>query len=763
MAMLDAPFACLLAGIVLISAPLIVTFLAKGTRIPSVLVFSFSLLLQQLLFALAAALFGSYSVSFPIAVCLVLVIGYLTRSLLECRKQSAADNDRYACWSQRLPWLVFFTVLIIYTAIRAQYSYINFNNNGDEAGVEKLFNLSLQQSFLFGESYPPEWIWLAGEPIRYYIFLKSIPGLAAWLARVLFQNAATGGIFFIVSGAFFAALTPAIICAWTLWFGRQAIHQSVVRIVSVLLALFCFLSAHYQAVSLGIKHLFSGLPLDWWSLSHEVIPYTDNQYSIWFMILGDNHAYMQVHFLQALIWGFFLNLVLLNRIALLQAAGMGVLFACLVLSHPGSVLVDVSVMSVFICVYTCQLLYHKKWGELLMQAVHGIVAIFVALFFLLHLYQFGANVKFVFPGSELASQLPAFLNLNFSIIIWLALLLLHPVIFARVSVAIKKLRLLDEWLPIIAIIITVLFWLANLPALAFMTITAYVTCLAFGQLPLSREESILTIFAACSFVIWFLPEVFAFDHAIDSRTLWIRFQMSLRFWPEGYILIPFALTVAVIGRIGSVKVVRLWSFAAASIVVVFAVSHIPGIQNRIQRTPHPFSIASKVTLDGFDEFSRRYPSDGALVAYLRTIEPEQKITIAESCGIGDAQVPVDFAWPGRIAAFSGRSGICGWTRHAILYNNPLQQRGFKGVSVEERSASFLKAYLGFFANLLNGDLTQAKGSVLALKALGVSHIVFGEFERRLFPNFVVGDVADNLPVKVLFKTANGMGIYKIVE
>ena len=197
--MVNVSFACVLSAVVLISAPLFVTFLYKISRIPSLLVFCFSLLLQQLLFALSAAIFGSYSISFPIAVCLLIAIGYLARDSQKSERQSALEHDSFSRWSQRLPWLVFFAVFLFYAGIRANYSYINFNNNGDEAGVEKLFNLSLQQSFLYGESYPPEWVWLAGEPIRYYIFLKSIPGLASWLARVLFEKAASGGIFFIVS------------------------------------------------------------------------------------------------------------------------------------------------------------------------------------------------------------------------------------------------------------------------------------------------------------------------------------------------------------------------------------------------------------------------------------------------------------------------------------------------------------------------------------------------------------------------------------
>ena len=152
-----------------------------------------------------------------------------------------------------------------------------------------------------------------------------------------------------------------------------------------------------------------------------------------------------------------------------------------------------------------------------------------------------------------------------------------------------------------------------------------------------------------------------------------------------------------------------------------------------------------------------------IVAFLQDLPLEPKVVIAEACGIGDVRVPVDFGWSGRIAAFSGRSGVCGWARHAMLYNNPLRQLGFKAVSVEERSSTYLKYYLDLFSHLSAGDTAQAKIDILALKAYGVTHVIFGRYEKGLFPTYSLENIPTDLPLKAVFKSLNGMGVLKIDE
>lgn len=746
-----------LSSLILFAAPAIATRLFAFSGLPSILRFSFSLVLQQLFFATSAAVFGSYFIAFPLAAVLTILTAYTTSKKIGTTPAPTTANPSKELLFQLLPWIIFGITFFTYAAIRANYSYINFNNTGDEAGVEKLFNLSLQQSFLFGESYPPEWIWLGGEPIRYYVLLKSIPGLAAWIANTLFANPATGGIFFILSEAFFGALPYGVICGWVLWFGRNAKSKATIAALALLLSIFCLVATHYQALSLGLSALLTRSPLDWWLLSRQVIPYTDNQYPVWLMLLGDNHAYMQVYFLQILFWGAFVSLILLNQVSFLLAACVGVLASALILSHSGSVLVDLTVFSVFISMYTILCIRWRNWNRIKVLATHAAIGAIVTLFFLVFLYSAIGKVNITIPPKELVSQPLAFLNLNFSVLLWALLLFAIPVIFFEALGNIKR-NVAKESVVILSVILIIVCYLCNLPALSLMALLACIVYLAIHREDSSETEQILCLFAVASFSIWIPPEIIAFDHAIDNRTLWIRFQMSLRFWPEGYFLIPLALTLATIQRIGERPLPRIWAAASCAVIALFILSHIAGVSNRISR-----SQQKEAEIDGFLEFSRRYPADGAIVSFLRGLDANRKILIAESCGTGDARVPHDFAWPGRIAAFSGRRGVCGWARHAVLYNNPLEQVGFKGSSVEGKTSIFLKSYSSLFNTLASGQFSQANIELMTLKAIGVTHIVFGQYEKALFPQFSIESSFGTLPLKIEFNASNGMGIIKINE
>lgn len=751
-------FTCLLCTLVLLGSPAIATYLSRKNGFPTILTCSFFLILQQLIFAASAALISSYAISFLIAALAIFLMGIFGRKIRSLDGIAQNGGEVFSKFQNLIPWGLWCTIFLFYILIRAQYSYLNFNNNGDEVGIEKLFNLSLQQSFLYGKSYPPEWIWLAGEPIRYYIFLKSIPGLASWLARAVFNNAQTGGAFFILFEAINAALAPALVTAWIIKFGKSSKNQSAISVCAILLGLFCFFGTHFQAVYLGLNAFFTHSQLDWWKLSSEVIPFTDNQYPIWFLISGDSHAYMQIYFIQVLFWGGLLYVASLARRSFVSAAALGVIAAALVLSNPGSVLVDLSVIAIFAPVLIVYLSIAKDFSRIKFLVLHATIALLSALLFLALLYAPSGSIKIVYPARELLSPLIGFLNLNFSILAWMLLIFFHPSVRLGVIERFKKLSAAREWIYVLTIIFAISFYLVDRPALSVMVVLAALTWLVLFHSELQLRQQIFLLFAVCCFGVWILPEVVAFDHLLDNRTAWIRFQMSLRFWPEAYFLIPFALTLAALDHIGSIKISRGWSIFCSVVIGLFLISHIPGISNRISR-----SRQAGASLDGFAEFARRYPVDNAIVEFLRALPDNPRVVIAESCGVGDVRVPVDFAWPGRIAAFSGRVGVCGWARHAMLYNNPLRQVGFRDTLVEERLGNFLKAQLGFFGALSSSNFDQAKMNLGMLKAFSVTHIVFGQFEKSFFPNFTLDRVPAALGVRVVFKATDGMGVLAIDE
>jgi hypothetical protein len=652
---------------------------------------------------------------------------------------------------------LFFAVFIAYLLIRSHYPSIAFINNGDEVGVEKLFNLSLHQSFLFGEKWPVEWIWLADEPIRYYVFLKSMPGIVSWLARVLWNDTATGGALFIISEAFFAALTPAVMSAWLLWFWR-AKPLGFVGFCAVVFPLISLLGYHFKGFCLGLRAFINGTTLDWWQLADQVTPFTQSHYPVWLMLLGDNHAYSQAYFLQALLWGAALQLALLERTYLVLAACVGAIAAAVAVSHPGSILVDLATLAPFFGLMFVVSVCRQKWGRVQVLAKNCLVAAATSIGFLALLYQSVGTVKFVVPELRLTTKFIELLSQNFSILtvaLFIILLLLKGVIL-RLPYA------LLAFCGVLAVLLQLATSRAALPcALLLASICALVAFTALKQDSDGSEDNPaalqLSLFIFCTFLILIPPEVIAIDHVLDNRTDWIRFQMSLRFFPEAGILVPFALALVFTGPLAKAcdsKKKRFILYGVCALfLAILCVSHVPGIKNRISRT-------SQVrTVDGFAEFYRRYPSDTRIVQYLRDIPPSSSIMIGELCSVyGYPAIPEHFGWPGRIAAYSGRRGVCGWGRHAALYNSPLTKQGFRGMKVEEK----IQAYSAMYQRLLSGRFTKddvvIKLDKQALSALGVTHLVVGEWERKLFPRVSVKDLAEMLGGTVALSNSDGTGI-----
>jgi uncharacterized membrane protein len=267
----------------------------------------------------------------------------------------------------------------------------------------------------------------------------------------------------------------------------------------------------------------------------------------------------------------------------------------------------------------------------------------------------------------------------------------------------------------------------------------------------------LSLFVFCTFLILIPPEVIAIDHILDKRTDWIRFQMSLRFFPEAGILVPFALALVFTGPLAKMcdSTKRRWAlyFVCTLFLATLCVSHVPGIKNRISRT------TQVRTVDGFAEFYRRYPSDTQIIKFLRDLPASSSVMIAELCSVyGYPAIPEHFGWSGRIAAYSGRRGVCGWGRHAALYNSPLSKEGFRGMNVEEK----IQAYSAMYQRLLSGRFTKddvvIKLDKQALSAIGVTHLVVGEWERKLFPRVSVNDLAGMLGGTVALSNSDGTGI-----
>ncbi len=737
-----------------VAASILICFLApflcafswyrRAPSFPFLLVFSAAVLGQHLFLVAFASVFGNYGLSLGAAAVLLFVVSFLARRLYP--RQEPAKGDFI---SNVAPVALFACVFAGYLFIRSHYPFIAFINSADEVGVEKLFNLSLHQSFLFGSGWPVEWIWLGGEPVRYYVFLKSIPGILSWLARALFGDPSTGGVFFILSEAAIAAFTPALMCAWLLWFLKSSPSAGRV-LMSVLIPLTGLLCAHYKSISLGLKALAAGNSLEWWQLA-EVIRFTNSQYPVWLMMLGDNHAYSQAYPLQVLLWGGVLCLVLEEERSYFLSFCAAVTGCALLLTHPGSVLVDLSTLAPFSVLALALKFRAEGKAGALVTAKNLVAAALFAVPFAALLYQPTGNIKVVFPELRLATTFSEFLSQNFFILVLSSLAAVFSV---------KRSRISPAWIISVALGAVAAQTLFHRPAVS-------ITILCGGLLGLiaakaNRENgAIFGLFVFSAFLMLIPPEFIAFDHTMDNRTDWIRFQMSLRFFSESFTLIPFALGVS-FGRplaeaARSSRAVSLLFFGILSLFILLAgISHYPAVENRISRT------RQLRTLDGFDEFYRRYPGDTGIIEYLRGIPSDRTLMIGELCSAdGSGSIPAHYGWPGRISAYSGRRGLCGWGRHAALFNNPLTAEGFRLMSVQAKVGMFNTIY----RRVLSGG--AGKGEIItqmdrrALSDLGVTHLVFGEWERKMFPAASLNDVARTTGGKVVLENGDGTGIVEI--
>ncbi len=136
----------------------------------------------------------------------------------------------------------------------------------------------------------------------------------------------------------------------------------------------------------------------------------------------------------------------------------------------------------------------------------------------------------------------------------------------------------------------------------------------------------------------------------------------------------------------------------------------------------------------------------------------QQVRIGELCGTAEfiPQIPLDYGWAGRIAAFSGRPGICGWSRHVRQFSPKLRHGAAAGTPTwqhfREYELNLLQAYL---AAQQQGTAVQARAS---LDGLGVTHVVLGAQEKNLFPGLTAANMAAALGGTVEFTAGQGCAV-----
>jgi hypothetical protein len=163
--------------------------------------------------------------------------------------------------------------------------------------------------------------------------------------------------------------------------------------------------------------------------------------------------------------------------------------------------------------------------------------------------------------------------------------------------------------------------------------------------------------------------------------------------------------------------------------------------------------------DGFEFLGRRHACDAAVVEHLRAIPG--RVQIGELCGTGEVlpAIPVEYSWPGRVAAFSGRPGVCGWSRHVFQFSVRTGADAYAGPWSWVRFREYEKAIVLALASA-SAKVPQPAAAD-TLRRFGVTQVVAGGEERRLFRGLTAEALATSLGGRVSFATADGCGVVEL--
>ncbi len=726
--------------------------------------------LALLAFSLAARVIPPYSLAVPVTMVLLGVAGWAMRARpLDAGNGHAArldGNGGRAGWDRRADSVllaVYAVVFLALYALRTRWPSLYWYNDYAHVGSEKLFNFSLMQAFVHGSGYPPENLWLAGQPIDYYVLLHALPGLAAWGWRVLTGDGAAGGVLFVFSDVFLLLLGSFALSAWTqalLTSGDSRLGRRAALAVSLGLGLGVFLSTSGLAVWRVFEALAGGPEAPWWSLEREVVPYTYSQYPFFLLLQGDHHPFQRVFFLQVALYGAMALLLSSRSLELARVMLVAALASAVYLSHSGSVLLDVAVLGSACAGIAGMRTWRREWPKLRVLLTNlgatGALALALTLPALWH-HQSPAT-GWYWVEARIASPLAGFISAQAGSLAFFVAALGAGLVALRAGAQGRP------WLvsrkPLIAAAVLVAVLAVTRGGVAVAAGCALCT-LAFAPRRSAdgEDRTALVVLGAAAFVVWIMPEILVGDFAHRGSGDWKRWNLAMRFWLEGYYLVPFLVVIAfgpaLRAALENGRYARTLAAAAVMLAATWVTVHAYSVADRRVRTPDVPGF------DGSAFFARDFPCDSAIAAELARIPTP--VRIAELCGTGEivAGVPVDYGWAGRIAAFSGRPGICGWTRHAWQFSPRLRGDSPTGPRTWDRFREYERRMQEAYTAAQDGD--EAPDSRAFLDALEVTHVVVGAQETKMFPGLTGRDLARALGGRVRFEQGDGCAVISLAR
>lgn len=754
-------------------------------------------------FTLLARLNPNYAVAVPV----LLIGGTITTTLLWFYSFRVAKDQLRLRWDMRADGLILglgSLLLLATITIRTNWPSIFWDNILNHNGSEKLFNFSMIQAFVFGQGFPPENVWNLGERIDYYILLHTLPGLAAWGWRMLSGDPGAGGILFVFSDAFLLVWGSLALMSWgyslLTQFSPTLTRRQALTIAGAL-GIGVFLSVHTGAVSRVFMFWFRGAPFGGWrSLQDYVIPWTVTQYPVWTLIQGDHHAFQRVFFLQISLVSSLILLLGAKRFHPPRIILTAILAAAVLLAHPGSVMIDVLIGGPATVGVLLLLLQRREISQVKIVIANifgtGLLAGGISLPRLLEIQPTVTEWYWV-EGSS-ASPFLGFLSAQSAPLLFL--MLAAGSVWSPAQLPTLRLR----WIPLFVgtIVLAVIGVKVNVQPLAAVILgsgiavwlsstpikdgprTAWATFVVRGSTLLSivaltaagrpaaglalgcawlvlataprstTQELTVTTLGASLFLIWLLPEFLVVESPVFGNGPGKRFNVTMRFWLEGYYLIPFLAILAWSPRFPSLLsrplIRRLYGGIAILLATLWLSVHSKAIADRIATT------GDQPRVNGAAILNSLAPHDAEIVRYLQRLSGT--VHIGELCGTGDVipNLPSHYDWPGRIAAFSGRPGLCGWTRHVwqvgTRLRNPAPTGEWSWVRFREYERNLNAIYTAALSN------TQAPASREFLQKLGITHLIIGDGELRFFPTMTPKTLANAVGGEVVFEGKDNTGV-----
>lgn len=719
----------------------------KGVDLP---VYTLSLVLGIPLFLLAFSLIARvvapYQLALPLTLLTLHVIG------LSASRWSLHASQRLG-WSDRVCLSFFgFLAAAIYL-LRTYWPAIHWENSVQRIGVERMFNLSLQQSFLHATGWPVDNLWLYGEPLDYHVLLRALPGLTNWLIHAVSGSTMSGGVVYLLTDALYLALAPTAVVACALVVVpllHPYLARAKVALCSAVLALFAFLTPNGKALRESLRFLFFGTGSnDFWLLQHAIVPGTVSYFPYGLLLSGESHSYAQAPFL-SIAWLLLVLVYVAGRKNIALTVVLAALGAMITQSHPATAIVC-ALVSLPLFAWDTLRPFMKREAQPWKNIAHSLALGFVAVVLLLPMYfeHLPPEIKWVFVSTSVVSSITPFLSVHlFSCIcLGLAAMLVTSKLRARVFT-----RASLCWLAVMLFAAAASY---QRPVIALSL--AYIGALAV-LVGTTRSVPLLALGGA--FLVWLFPEVLVTDWVYDNRTDWIRFNTAMRLWLESTYLFPLAVLlviapelVAILEKPRSCIVISSICMASLSCVVL---SLFTLTTARMDRAPERPSI------DGYAFVKEEHPYDFELITYLSQLPI--KVVVGEACGDGSHPLlPYHYGMPGRISAFSGRPSLCGWARHTWMFQRRLRRANVANETIWQ---SFLSTGENLKELYQSGgpvasDTQAVSKSLHYLQQRGITHLVIGELERKVYPSADPQIIARSLGGRVIFNPAPGIGVVEL--